>query len=119
MGRILLAAIFVLAGVLHFLFTPVYVGIMPPWLPDPVLLVRVSGAAEIMGGVGLMVPQTRVFAAWGLVLLLVAVLPANVQMALDHARWPRIPEWALWARVPLQLPLLWWAWRYTRGADLG
>ena len=113
-GRGLLAIGFVVAGVLHFVFTPVYVRIMPPYLPDPVVLVQVSGVAEILGGVGLMIPMTRRAAAWGLVALLLAVWPANIQMAVDHARWAGIPAWMLWARVPLQLPLMWWAWLYAR-----
>lgn len=113
-GRILLAAMFVVAGILHFVLTPLYVRIMPPYLPAGRLLVQVSGVFEVLGGLGLLYPPTRRFAAWGLVALLVAVEPANVQMALDHARWRAIPEWALWLRVPLQLPLIWWAWIYTR-----
>ncbi len=103
-----------IAGVLHFAFTPVYVRIMPRYLPDPVLLVQISGGFEILGGVGLLVPSTRRLAAWGLVALLVAVMPANLQMAMDHTHWPSIPEWLLWARVPLQAPLIYWAWLYTR-----
>ena len=114
LGRIMLALLFIIAGVLHFLFTPVYLSIMPPYLPAPRALVLISGAAEALGGVGLLFPATRVAAAWGLVALLVAVLPANLQMALDHQRWPAIPQWLLWARLPMQLPLIWWAWLYTR-----
>jgi uncharacterized membrane protein len=113
-GRGLLAGLFVAAGVLHFLFTTTYVKIVPPYLPDPVLLVQISGVAEILGGVGLLLPSTRRLAAWGLIALLVAVLPANVTMALDRVRWAAIPAWVLWARVPLQLPMIWWAWLYTR-----
>jgi uncharacterized membrane protein len=110
----LLASVFVGAGVLHFCFTSAYVSIIPPYLPEPRLLVFMSGVAEVLGGVGLLVTETRRVAAWGLVALLVALMPANVQMALDHERWRSIPEWALWARVPLQLPLIWWAWVYAQ-----
>ena len=114
MPRILLAVLFVIAGILHFIFTPVYVRIMPPWLPSPTLLVQISGLFEILGGVGLLIPPSRRLAAWGIVALLIAVLPANIQMAADHTHWPSIPPWLLWARVPLQLPLILWAWLYTR-----
>ena len=99
---------------LHFVYTGAYVAIVPRYLPSPVLLVQVSGVAEILGGIGLLLPQTRQAAAWGIVALLVAILPANITMAMDHARWPSIPAWVLWARVPLQVPLIWWAWLYTR-----
>jgi uncharacterized membrane protein len=113
-GRWLLGAGFIIGGVMHFVATPVYMKIVPPILPEPRLLVQISGAAEILGGVGVLLPQTRRAAAWGLVALLLAVLPANVSMAADHALWPAIPEWLLWARLPLQIPLLIWAWSYTR-----
>ena len=113
-GRVALAVLVLGAGVMHFLFPASYERIVPPYLPAPHLLVLISGACEVLGGAGLLVPSSRRLAAWGLVALLVAVLPANVQMAFDHARWPRIPEWALWARLPIQLPLIWWAWRYTQ-----
>jgi uncharacterized membrane protein len=76
--------------------------------------VLISGAAEIAGGLGVLFPPTRRAAAWGLVLLLVAVWPANLWMAQHPERFPGIPMWALWLRLPLQLPLIWWAWRYTR-----
>jgi uncharacterized membrane protein len=112
-GRTLLAALFVVAGSLHFLITPVYGNIMPAYLPAPILLVRISGVAEILGGVGLLIPVTQVAAAWGLILLLMAVLPANLNMALHAGHWPGIPPWLLWARIPLQLPLIYWAFLYT------
>ena len=114
-GRLLLGVLFVVAGLMHFVFTPAYMRITPVWLPSPRTIVLVSGAFEMLGGIGVLVPSTRRFAAWGLVALLIAVLPANVQMALDHAtKWRNLPEWLLWARLPLQLPLIWWAWIYTR-----
>ncbi len=113
-ARAVLAALFVMAGVLHFCFTPAYMRIMPPYLPSPRLLVEISGVCEVLGGLGLLLPRTRRIAAWGLIALLIAVMPANVQMALDHAKWRTMPEWALWARVPMQLPLIFWCWVYAR-----
>lgn len=113
-GRLLLSILFVAAGILHFVATPAYVRIMPPSLPYPVLLVQISGGFEILGGFGLLLSATRTAAAWGIVALLIAVLPANIHMAFDHAAWPHIPQWLLWARLPLQLPLVAWSWLYTR-----
>lgn len=113
-GRFLMGALYVTGGVTHFVATTLYARIVPPLLPDPRLMVQISGVAEILGGVGVLVPVTQRPAAWGLIALLVAVFPANVYMAMDHARWPLIPEWLLWARLPLQVPLLVWAWAYTR-----
>ena len=109
----LLALLFVAAGVWHFVRPGTYLRIMPPALPAPLLLVYVSGVAEIAGGLGLLLPATRRWAGWGLVALLVAVFPANVYMALIHEQLG-IPGWVAWGRLPLQLPLLWWVWRAAR-----
>jgi uncharacterized membrane protein len=110
----LLGVLFVFAGVMHFVATGRYVQIMPPMLPAPRTLVFISGVAEILGGIGVMLPGTRRMAAWGLVALLIAVWPANVYMAMVPERFPSVPLWALWARVPLQIPMIWWAWVYAR-----
>ncbi len=110
---IILAAIFVIGGVMHFVKPGWYLSMMPPWLPAPLALVYISGVAEFAGGVGILIPATRVAAGWGLILLLIAIFPANVQMLLDaHARHAS----ALWlaalvARLPLQAVLIAWVYR--------
>lgn len=106
------ALVFIAAGANHFLHPASYASIMPPWLPAPGTLVAISGACEIAGGLGLLVPRLRVAAAWGLLALLLAVLPANIHMAMHPDRAPTLglPTWALWLRVPLQLPLMAWIW---------
>ena len=114
MGKGLLGIFFIVAGVMHFVATATFAKIVPPFLPDPRLLVQISGVFEILGGIGVVVPATQRFAAWGLVALLIAVFPANIFMAIHHAQWPGIPVWALWTRVPLQIPLILWAMVYTR-----
>jgi uncharacterized membrane protein len=115
-SRLLLALFFVVAGVLHFVFTPNYVKIIPPWLPWHLALVVVSGLCEIAGGFGVLWHRTRRWAGYGLIALSVAVLPANVQMLLDAQAAGASAPWlaALWARLPLQLVLVWWIWRATR-----
>ncbi len=109
--RLLLAAAMVGVGVLHFVDPGPFVAIVPTWLPAPRGLVIVSGAFEILGGVGLLVPRTRRLASWGLVALYAAVFPANVNMAVHHLPLGEadLPTWALWARLPLQLVLVAWA----------
>jgi uncharacterized membrane protein len=113
-GRVLMGVMYVAAGLLHFAATRVYESIMPDYLPAHHELVLISGAAEIAGGLGILIPQTRRAAAWVLVILLVAVMPANIWMAQHPERYPGVPLWAIWLRLPLQLPLIRWAWRYTR-----
>ena len=113
-GRFILGCLFVVAGSAHFIWTGTYASIVPTYLPAHTELVLISGAAEIAGGIGVLLPATRRAAALGLVILLLAVLPANVWMAQHSQQFPSIPPWLLWARVPLQIPLIWWAMLYTR-----
>lgn len=110
-----LAAFFVSAGVLHLLRPAMYFPIVPPSLRRRAReVVLVSGVAEIAGGVGVLLPATRRAAGAGLVALLAAVMPANLYMAREPQRFPRIPRWALYARLPLQPLMMWWVWRATR-----
>lgn len=113
---VLLAALMIFAGVMHFVSPAMFIRIVPRWLPAPGALVAISGACEILGGLGLLVPATRRWAAWGLVALLVAVFPANVNMALNQIPFGRnlAAPWILWARLPLQAVLVAWAWSFTR-----
>jgi uncharacterized membrane protein len=108
--------VFVGAGVLHFVAPGTYERIMPPYLPLHRGLVYLSGAAEVLGGLGLLTERTRAAAGAGLMLLLVAVLPANAQMLID-ARAAGKPSWwlaLLWLRLPLQGVLAAWVWRVSR-----
>ena len=108
-----LAALFVTAGIFHFVRPAVFERVVPPFLPYPRALVYISGAAEIAGGVALLVPQLRAFAGLWLTALLIAVFPANIHMALapERAGFGIAPLW-LWLRLPAQLVLIafvWWA----------
>jgi uncharacterized membrane protein len=113
-GRLSMGILYVVAGAGHFLVTRTYVRIMPDYLPAQRELVLLSGAAEIAGGVGLFVTATRRAAASGIILLLMAVFPANLWMVEHPDRFPGIPVWLLWSRLPLQLLLIWWAWQYAK-----
>ncbi|GAA4446345.1 DoxX family protein [Novipirellula rosea] len=106
----LLSLLFIAAGVNHFVSPGVYLKIMPEYLPWPLALVYVSGFFEVLGGVGLAVPRLRRAAGWGLIALLVAVFPANVDMLMNADQFPAIPVLALVARLPLQGVLIAWVW---------
>lgn len=112
--RVAMGLMYVGAGITHWTMTKVFAAIVPEYLPAHRELVLLSGAAEIAGGLGVVLPPTRRAAAWGLIALLFCVFPANLWMAQHPERYRPIPEWMLWARLPFQVPLIWWAWMYTR-----
>lgn len=105
-------------GVMHFVKPGFFVSIVPAWLPAPLLLVLVSGAAEIAGGLGLLHPSTRGWAGLGLMALYVAVFPANVNQALHHipVNGQTVPPLLLWGRLLLQPVFIAWAWWCSRPA---
>ena len=105
------AVTFCTAGALHFLFPRPYERIMPAPLPAHRPLVYASGAAEIAGGLGALHPRTRRAAGWWLAATLVAIFPANVNMAVNAERYRVFPAPLLWLRLPLQGALIAWVWR--------
>ncbi len=118
---ILLSALFVGAGIAHFAVPGFFAHIVPPYLPAPWALVYVSGVCEFALGLLVLVATVRRLAAWGLILLLIAVFPANVHMALHHVGFVDAPAWlpqptplGLWLRLPLQGVLIAWAWTFAR-----
>jgi uncharacterized membrane protein len=114
-SRWLLGVAFVGAGINHFVMPRPYERIVPPSMRDRSRsLVAISGVAEIVGGLGVLLPWTRRSAGLGLVALLVAVFPANLYMARTPQHFRKIPRWALYARLPLQPMMMLWAWKATR-----
>ena len=99
-----MAVLYIFAGFNHLWSPAMYLNIMPPGLPQPELLHVTSGLIEIVLGVFLLEPRTRVLAAWGIIALLVAVFPANVYAV----------EQTGWVRLPFQALFIVWAWWYTR-----
>jgi uncharacterized membrane protein len=108
--RRLAGPFFVFAGVMHFVIPKTYRRIMPPYLPAHMPMVYASGVAEIAGGAGLMLPRHRRVAGWWLIATLLAVLPANVHMALHADEFHKVPggKPALWARLPFQGVFIAW-----------
>ena len=104
-------------GFMHLLQPAFFVSIIPAELPNPEWLNVISGLAEIVIGVYLLEPRTRVLAAWGAIALAIAVFPANVNMALENIG-PGGPGTgdpvANWVRLPFQAVFIAWAWWFTR-----
>lgn len=112
----LMAAFYCFAGVMHFAVPQFFVEIVPRFLPAPLLLTYLSGVAELALGLALLVPRLRRLAAWGVILLLIAVFPANINMAVNHIVPAGLPlsTLGLWLRLPFQLVFIAWAYWYTR-----
>lgn len=113
----IMAAFYAGVGYLHLASPGGFLAAMPPTLPEPELLNVIAGLAEIVLGVFLLEPRTRVLAAWGIIALLIAVFPVNVHMATENIG-PDGPgsggAVANWVRLPFQLLFIVWAWWYTR-----
>lgn len=112
--KIFFALFFVVAGANHFIDPPFYLKIMPPYLPWHYELVIISGVAEVILGIALLIPKLSRLAAWGIIALLIAVFPANLHMIMHAELYPDIPVVALWIRLPIQGLLILWAFWYTR-----
>jgi uncharacterized membrane protein len=114
-ARLGAAVFWLVAGTMHFVVPRQYEAIVPrpiaSWKRECVV---VSGIAEIAGGLAILPDRTRRGARWWLLATLVAIYPANIQMALHPERYPKIPAAALWARLPLQGIFGLLTWRGTR-----
>jgi uncharacterized membrane protein len=113
-GLTVFVLIFLVAGANHFLNPESYRKIIPQFLPNPTILVYLSGLFEIILGLLLIPVSTRKTAAWGIMLLLVAVFPANIQMMLNYLQENRPYAWLTVARLPVQGLLIWWAYLYAK-----
>jgi uncharacterized membrane protein len=109
----LFGLLFIGFGANHFLNTDFYVPMMPPYLPWHRELIYLSGACEIVVGGFLLVPRYSLYAAWGLIALLIAVFPANLHMALNPSLYPKFSPVGQWLRLPAQGLLIAWAYWFT------
>jgi uncharacterized membrane protein len=117
-SRYVLAVFMIVAGMLHFVNEDFYLKIMPPYLPAHRELVYLSGLFEIGLGALLLAPRFKRFAAWGIILLLIAVFPANIYVY-QHPEVLPAPGWLHLLRLPLQGLFIAWAWWHTRSDDGG
>jgi uncharacterized membrane protein len=110
-ARVALAVMFLFTATSHF--TPMrkdLIAMVPPGLPRPDLLVLLTGIAELAGAIGLLIPATRYLAAWGLMVLMAAMLPANISAAKRGVLLRGQPATRLWVRIPMQVLFIGWAW---------
>jgi uncharacterized membrane protein len=107
-----MAELYILAGINHFINPTFYFRIIPPVLKYKQLINSISGAAEIFLGI-LLLTSYRPVAAIGVITLLIAVFPANVYHLMQKGAGMKVPVWGLWLRLPAQGLLIWWAWQYV------
>lgn len=108
----IMGGIYIFAGIMHFIVPKGFDKIVPPYIPKARLMVYLSGIAEILLGIALFFEPTRSYAAIGIILLLIAVFPANLYMAQLWRSKKHPYTWLAYARLPLQFLLIWWAWMY-------
>lgn len=108
----IMAILYIAAGMNHFLMPKFYLKIIPPLFPYPNVINWVSGAAEVILGIALLIPAYTSFAAWGIIVLLIAVYPANIYHFIKGWRKKK-SVWVLALRLPLQFVLMWWAYSFV------
>lgn len=105
--------LYVLAGINHFRNPRLYLKIIPPYFSNPKVLNQLSGLAEIILGIGLCFTLTSSWSAIGIIILLIAVFPANLYMHQNKKARLGLPKWGTFLRLPLQLLLMYWAYLYV------
>lgn len=108
----LMAFIYVIAGIIHFIRPKIYLRIMPRYLPNHKFLVYASGLAEIILGILLCFPETKNIAIIGIIAMLLVFLLVHFYMLSSKKAGAGIPQWILVLRIPMQFLLIWWAWHY-------
>lgn len=109
---ILMAAVYIAAGIAHFRIPKFFLKITPQWVANPKIVNKIVGAGEILLGTGLLFPLTRTYAAIGIIILLIAVFPANVYHFQKSLRKQKM-VWQTAMRLPIQLLLIYWAYSFV------
>ncbi|MHA7842909.1 MAG: DoxX family protein [Winogradskyella sp.] len=113
-GLYIMAGMYILAGLMHFIKPKMYMRIMPRYLPNHKFLVLLSGVAEIVLGSALLFSGTKAFAIYGIIAMLVIFLLVHFYMLSGEKASAGIPKWILILRIPLQFFLMYWAWIYLK-----
>jgi len=115
-----LIALFMLAGINHFSYPNFYVSVVPPYLPLRYELAYISGIFEIIGAIALLFSKTRRIAGFALILLLIAIFPANIHMAMNTESFTTCNPIIIYLRLPLHIVLILWVyWATLRKKAVG
>ena len=110
----MLCSFYIVAGFNHFIHPNTYLDLIPTYLPQHQLLNNICGVCEIIAGVLMIIPSTRKPAAYLIILMLIAFIPAHIyhiQMQGCVSKYLCVAEWIAWARLPFQFILMLWAWK--------
>ena len=113
-SKYILSGFLIFAGIMHFIKPYFFMKIMPGYIPFPLKMVYLSGIAEIICGVLLLIPQTQTFGAWLSIALFIAVFPANIEMAKIFYQTNHKYFWLTFLRLPLQFLLIWWVYQFRK-----
>ncbi len=106
--------LYLAAGFNHFRKPAMYEGIIPPYIPWHSTINMISGVAEILLAIGLMFEATRLYASYGIIIMLVLFIPVHIYFVQMNSYIPgvmRFPQWVGWLRLIVIHPLLIaWAW---------
>lgn len=111
---IIMSGFYISIGLLHFTDPNWFLQIVPPYLSYQLELVYISGFFEIIFGIMLITPSWRHYAAWGLIILLIAVYPANIYLAQTNGAAMNTAPLVAWARLPLQFLFIGIAYWHTK-----
>jgi len=111
--KYIMGGMYVLAGIMHFVKPKIYLKIMPAYLPYHLVLVYISGLFELVFGALVMLPATQSIGAWGLIVTLIGVFPANIYMLTSYKGRKKWYKFALWCRLPVQFLLIYWAYQFV------
>tara|TARA_B100000029_G_scaffold481159_1_gene529949 strand:- start:871 stop:1236 length:366 start_codon:yes stop_codon:yes gene_type:complete len=110
----IMSIFYVNVGVKHFVDPDWFMQIMPPYLPYHKELVYISGMFEILFGLMLIIQRTRLYAGYGLILLLIAVFPANIYLAQTNGSAMNISPEIAWGRLPFQALFISFAYMHSK-----
>ncbi|WP_179376564.1 DoxX family protein [Winogradskyella wichelsiae] len=111
-GLYIMAVLYFIAGIMHFIKPKTYMRIMPNYLPNHQALVYLSGLAEIILGIGLCIPMLKNLSIYGIIAMLAVFLLVHFYMLSSEKAAAGVPKWVLILRIPLQFGLMYWAWIY-------
>ena len=112
MGLYIIAVVYIVAGLMHFVKPKLYLRVMPKYLPNHKALVFWSGVAEILLGLALCIPMLKNIAIYSIIAMLTIFFMVHFYMLSGENAATGIPKWILILRIPLQFGLMYWAWIY-------